>query len=523
MPIKIQFLTDVADVIRGAKKSGQALEDVADSLEDVGRAGEGIDVKVSESFKALGDEAAKGGKKAAEGAEDAARGSHEAIRTMSDETRSNISESVSSFRGDIEDIPQLMQDVAGGVVADLGPLGAVLGTAVAAGIGLAIAGLQANAEEVQKNKELVLELSQAIADAGGDLGAVDFEGRMQDWGRAIQDTKEWWEVFQDDAKTGFEVIQERAKKTGEDWTAAFRGTHGSMEESQAYLEDTGRTLEALNAKIDEAGTVTDEYGRSTSLASQDLLDARDALQQNRTEAEQNISTQQKAQAVQQASNELAGTATRTIGGLTEAQQKEEEATRRNTDAKQEQYDAVQALVDAQDRAVGKVADSITAENDWQQAIDDAAAAIKNNGATVDASTEKGRANRQMLVDMAGSARDNSAAQIAQGESLDAATQRMEGQRAKFIETAVAAGMSRDEAKKYADQLGLTPEAIKTTFQSNAADTKKAAEDYHAALDGMARTAVNERWQAEMAPYFAELDGRPPDQGFQRIAEIFHLD
>jgi L-rhamnose mutarotase len=49
------------------------------------------------------------------------------------------------------------------------------------------------------------------------------------------------------------------------------------------------------------------------------------------------------------------------------------------------------------------------------------------------------------------------------------------------------------------------------------------EDYQAALDGMARTAVNERWQAEMAPYFAELDGRPPDQGFQRIAEIFHLD
>jgi len=27
----------------------------------------------------------------------------------------------------------------------------------------------------------------------------------------------------------------------------------------------------------------------------------------------------------------------------------------------------------------------------------------------------------------------------------------------------------------------------------------------------------------MAPYFAELNGRPPDQGFQRIGEIFHLD
>jgi L-rhamnose mutarotase len=49
------------------------------------------------------------------------------------------------------------------------------------------------------------------------------------------------------------------------------------------------------------------------------------------------------------------------------------------------------------------------------------------------------------------------------------------------------------------------------------------EDYQAALDAMAKTEVNERWQAEMAPYFAELNGRPPDQGFQRIGEIFHLD
>jgi L-rhamnose mutarotase len=47
--------------------------------------------------------------------------------------------------------------------------------------------------------------------------------------------------------------------------------------------------------------------------------------------------------------------------------------------------------------------------------------------------------------------------------------------------------------------------------------------YEAALDGMARTEVNARWQRDMAPYFTDLDGRPPDQGFRRIDEIFHLD
>ena len=46
-------------------------------------------------------------------------------------------------------------------------------------------------------------------------------------------------------------------------------------------------------------------------------------------------------------------------------------------------------------------------------------------------------------------------------------------------------------------------------------------DYQAALDAMAATAVNKRWQAEMSEFFA-TDG-PPDESFARVAEIFHLD
>jgi L-rhamnose mutarotase len=48
-------------------------------------------------------------------------------------------------------------------------------------------------------------------------------------------------------------------------------------------------------------------------------------------------------------------------------------------------------------------------------------------------------------------------------------------------------------------------------------------EYQAALDRMAATEVNARWQWDMAPYFTELDGLPPDQGFKRVDEIFHVD
>ena len=45
---------------------------------------------------------------------------------------------------------------------------------------------------------------------------------------------------------------------------------------------------------------------------------------------------------------------------------------------------------------------------------------------------------------------------------------------------------------------------------------------NAAREGMARTEVNARWQAEMADFFVDLDGAP-DEGFLELTEVFHLE
>jgi L-rhamnose mutarotase len=50
-----------------------------------------------------------------------------------------------------------------------------------------------------------------------------------------------------------------------------------------------------------------------------------------------------------------------------------------------------------------------------------------------------------------------------------------------------------------------------------------ADDLAAAQRAMAATEVNARWQAEMSEYFTGLDGRPPDEGFLLLEEIFNLD
>jgi L-rhamnose mutarotase len=47
------------------------------------------------------------------------------------------------------------------------------------------------------------------------------------------------------------------------------------------------------------------------------------------------------------------------------------------------------------------------------------------------------------------------------------------------------------------------------------------DDFEAALAAMQAEAVNERWQAELAPLF-EIEAAP-DQSLSRLEEIFHLD
>ena len=53
-----------------------------------------------------------------------------------------------------------------------------------------------------------------------------------------------------------------------------------------------------------------------------------------------------------------------------------------------------------------------------------------------------------------------------------------------------------------------------------------SDDLAAAQAAMDATDVNARWQAEMGPYFTDLDTVPdfrPDQGFALLEEVFHLE
>jgi L-rhamnose mutarotase len=47
-------------------------------------------------------------------------------------------------------------------------------------------------------------------------------------------------------------------------------------------------------------------------------------------------------------------------------------------------------------------------------------------------------------------------------------------------------------------------------------------DLQAALDGMAKKEVNDRWQAMMGEFFVSLNGSRPDEGFLQLEDVFYL-
>jgi L-rhamnose mutarotase len=51
---------------------------------------------------------------------------------------------------------------------------------------------------------------------------------------------------------------------------------------------------------------------------------------------------------------------------------------------------------------------------------------------------------------------------------------------------------------------------------------EAAESFEASLNGMSKEAINDKWQAFMAPYFEEMAGAA-DENMIELEEVFHLD
>lgn len=129
-------------------------------------------------------------------------------------------------------------------------------------------------------------------------------------------------------------------------------------------------------------------------------------------------------------------------------------------------------------------DARSAARDFEAAIDDATAAVKENGKTLDINTEKGRANQAALDGVASSAISQISALQANGASQGELQATLARSRDRLVATAIGFGMSRAAAERYADSVLAVPTSTSTTAHFNDGAAESAVERLRIKLDGL---------------------------------------
>jgi hypothetical protein len=481
MAVTVELVADVSDVVRGAANMAERFEDVADSLvdlardadksgdkvaasmKDAGKATAGIDDglkdagsaverfedKAKTAFKKLSDSSGKAGKDVAKDTKHGFDESGEAVETFKDEAKSNLSEVASSFSGDMDSAVDLIQGTLGGLVADLGPAGLVGGAVAALAIGLAKAAADGEAERINRIGEAASALAGDIEAVGGDIEKVDFDGRMREWGLAIQDTREWWELWQDKALTGAQKIEEQIKGTGLSFKDMFRGASGTADNARDALKQIDVVLQDLKDSQSEYDT---GFGGTFKTGGPEVDKRIKALEELRKTTEENVTIQDEAKHV----SEL----------LAKADVATAETTDEVKEATDKANEALERKAQLMDEAAGAAMDSMSAELDYNDAMRTNTEDILKNGKATDTKSAAGIANNKTLLDSAQAALALESAQIREGASTADVTAKTQAARDAFIKQAEAAGYSAAEAKGLADRYGLIPKNVDTKVQAH---------------------------------------------------------
>ena len=160
-----------------------------------------------------------------------------------------------------------------------------------------------------------------------------------------------------------------------------------------------------------------------------------------------------------------------------------------TSALKDQASALGELVEAQREAAGIALTERDAQRELERSIREAQGALAENGATLDATTEKGYANAEALDDIASSTWDVITAMQKNGADQATLQGVMQTSRDRFIGVATAMGLGADEANALADELGLIPTDIVPVVDVQTGNSVSNAQAVQGAIDAIKSKAV----------------------------------
>lgn len=128
------------------------------------------------------------------------------------------------------------------------------------------------------------------------------------------------------------------------------------------------------------------------------------------------------------------------------------------------------------RVTGGFLSGREAESRYYDTLQRVTDAVRTNGKTMDVHTQAGRANRQALDDQAKASLDYIQSLQAQNAPHAQVLTALAASRASLIQSGIRLGLTKDQAKAYADQILKTPTQAVTTVKVNGVATATASLD-----------------------------------------------
>ncbi|MDH6181812.1 polyhydroxyalkanoate synthesis regulator phasin [Microbacteriaceae bacterium SG_E_30_P1] len=186
-PISIDFLANAKGFLRGADDVEAGLEKVASSLDElaadgkdsndkIAKSGEAATEKLERSFGDLArsarrdldniqDDGRRNFRRFGDAGKSATERVERGMEELKDEAKQSTRETVASFR-DVEDVLDLIQEMAANLFVGFGPAGFLAGAAAAVGIGLAGSAIETGTEQAEAYKQRISDLADQFIETG---------------------------------------------------------------------------------------------------------------------------------------------------------------------------------------------------------------------------------------------------------------------------------------------------------------------------------------------------------------------
>lgn len=306
---------------------------------------------------------------------------------------------------------------------------------------------------LQKAQEFITQTGDRLNDIGT---SNSFSGAMSDF---FNVGKNWETVGMVD---NLENVQETADKTkmaiGQmqyNTVELFKVMGKPLPDAARWINDVqgANGAQAQAAAMAQMKTVLDQLGPSLKAAGVDMTKAWDVQQFTNA-----VSAIDK---VRESSRSTAGAQTNLVA-----------AVKGTSDQLTTAADAANALKTALDGLMGASLGVDQAQINWAANLDKLKTTLRDNGATLSFNTEKGRENRQAVIDQVQSLQDVLVASANAGAGQADLAGKLESGRQALINAGTGAGFTKSQMVALLAQYNLTPELVQTIIKESGAQSTK---------------------------------------------------